>query len=331
MIQVIKYNNRNNVSDNNIVFNDFGCYESFDLYDINIISLNDSNIWHSHSSQITNIDCKNDLCKIIKSIKTCKKSKVLVLFPKNYTFYYNYSTYSKKYEDYTEIKTICDVIQKMRALYVHPSFPKFEYEKGSYKSLDYLGDLKEIVKIENNCHSYCTINEEYLKYYKIDVILTDNERGYKIETTTWEEKIESLIPLFTEIYGEDGNDYDVESIIEWIKHKQKNNIDDVDSRIRWIIRNYPGSEYFYFHDIEDLFVWNDLCHLFDLEHHHKSVLTNGEEVEWYWTYTNDSEQREDGLWYRKEVGYKKIRVPVDAKIGSVTTWIPDEAIIKYLY
>ena len=34
--------------------------------------------------------------------------------------------------------------------------------------------------------------EDYLKYYEIDVILTDNERGYKIETTTWEEKISSM-------------------------------------------------------------------------------------------------------------------------------------------
>ena len=173
--------------------------------------------------------------------------------------------------------------------------------------------------------------EDYLKYYTIDVILTDNERGYKIETTTWEEKISSMIPTFHEIYGDDIEEYSVESIIEWIKEKKKQNTDDVDSRIRWIIRTYPNPDYFYFHDIDDLFVWNDLVHLFDLEHHHKSVLTNGEEVEWYWTYTNDSEQREDGCWYRKEVGYKKIRVPVNAKIGSVTTWIPDESIIKDLY
>ena len=91
--------------------------------------------------------------------------------------------------------------------------------------------------------------EDYLKYYEIDVILTDNERGYKIETTTWEEKLQSLIPIFHEIYGKDGNDYDVESIIKWIKGKKKACIDDVDSRIRWVIRNHPDSEYFYFNDI----------------------------------------------------------------------------------
>ncbi len=171
--------------------------------------------------------------------------------------------------------------------------------------------------------------EDYLRYYQIDVILTDNERGYKIETTTWEEKISSMIPIFREIYGNEMNS--VNTIVEWIKNKQKNNVDDIDSRIRWIIRSYPNPDYFYFHDIEDLFVWNNLVHLFDLEHHHKSILTNGEEVEWYWTYTHASEQHEDGYWYRKEIGYEKIRIPVSSKIGSVTTWIPDDSIKEDLY
>ena len=168
--------------------------------------------------------------------------------------------------------------------------------------------------------------EDYLKYYAIDVILTDNERGYKIETTTWEEKLTSLIPVFKEVYDLEN----VEDIIKLIKVLQKKSTDDVDSRIRWVVRNYPNPEYFYFNDIEDLFVWNDLAHCFDHEHHHKSILNNGEEVEWFWTWTHKSEQREDGYWYRA-FGYKKIRVPLNEWNGSVTTWIPDESIKEDLY
>lgn len=136
MIQVIKYSTKNNKSDGNIVFNDFKSYKSFDLYDINIVSLNDSSIWCCNSSQINGINSKNDLCKIIKSIQTCKKAKVLVLFPQNYTFNYDYSSYSKLFKSRTEIKTIRDTIQKMMISYIHPFFPNFEYEKGSYKSND---------------------------------------------------------------------------------------------------------------------------------------------------------------------------------------------------
>lgn len=168
--------------------------------------------------------------------------------------------------------------------------------------------------------------EDYLKYYAIDVILTDNERGYKIETTTWEEKLQTMIPVFNELY----NINTVEEIINLIKTLKKNSTDDVDSRIRWIIRSYPDPEYFYFSDIEDLFVWNDLAHCFDYEHHHKSVLNNGEEVEWFWTWTHKSERREDGYYYRA-FGYKKIRVPLNKWNGSVTTWIPDESIKEDLY
>ena len=59
--------------------------------------------------------------------------------------------------------------------------------------------------------------EDYLKYYCIDVMLTDNERGYKIETTTWEEKLTSLIPVFKEVYDLEN----VDDIIKLIKVLQK--------------------------------------------------------------------------------------------------------------
>ena len=173
--------------------------------------------------------------------------------------------------------------------------------------------------------------EDYLKYYSIDVILTDNDRGYKIETTTWDEKLQSMIPVFAEIYGgDDDNEYSIESVKEFIKEAKKHSTDDIDSRIRWIIRSYPNPEYFYFHDIEDLFVWNDLVHCFDYEHHHKSILTDGTECTWFWSWTHKSEKHEDGYYY-KAFGYERIRVPLDKWNGSVTTWIPDESIKENLY
>ena len=168
--------------------------------------------------------------------------------------------------------------------------------------------------------------EDYLKYYSIDVILADNERGYKIETTTWEEKLTSMIPVFKEVY----NVETVEDIVNLIKELRKNSTDDVDSRIRWIVRSYPNAEYFYFSDIEDLFVWNDLVHCFDHEHHHKSILTDGTECEWFWSWTHKSEQHDDGYWY-KAFGYERIRVPLDKWNGSVTTWLPDESIKEDVY
>ena len=142
-----------------------------------------------------------------------------------------------------------------------------------------------------------------------------------------------MIPVFAEIYGgDDDGEYSIESIKEFIKNAKKNSTDDLDSRIRWVVRYYPNPEHFYFHDIEDLFVWNDLVHCFDYEHHHKSVLVDGTECEWFWSWTRKSEESKDepGKYYYT-FGYEKIRVPVDKWNGSVTTWIPDESIKENLY
>ena len=100
-----------------------------------------------------------------------------------------------------------------------------------------------------------------------------------------------------------------------------------------ISKNIPNPEYFYLTNVDDLMVWNHLVHLFDLEHHHKSILTNGEEVEWFWTYTHDTYQKEGDPdhYYQKEIGYKRIRMPINTTIGSITKWIPDENIKEDLY
>ena len=116
---------------------------------------------------------------------------------------------------------------------------------------------------------------------------------------------------------------------DWLK--EDTNTDNIDSRIRWYINNYPNPDYFYFNNIEDLFVWNDLVHCFDHEHHHKSILTDGTECTWFWTWTKKTEQREDGNFYYCPIGYNKIRVPVNKWNGITTTWIPDESIKENLY
>lgn len=175
--------------------------------------------------------------------------------------------------------------------------------------------------------------EDYLKYYRIDVILADNERGYKIETTTWEEYLKPQVhKIVSEYYGinEISTQTAWEYFEKWESGEQMTQ-DEMIEQFKNITRNRTNPDYFYFNDIEDLFVWNNLVHLFDLEHHHKSILTNGEEVEWYWTYTHASEQHEDGYWYRKDIGYEKIRVPVYSKVGSVTKYIPNESIKEDLY
>ena len=173
--------------------------------------------------------------------------------------------------------------------------------------------------------------EDYLKYRSINVILTDNERGYKFETETWEEWLrpqvhDVLVKIFEN--PEMTEDYAWEYFNKWMnKEIESKTLDD---ELSGLTKGMPNPDYFYFHDIEDLFVWNDLVHLFDIEHHHKSILVDGSECEWFWTWTERSEKHDDGFYY-KAFGYKKIRVPVDKWNGLVTTYIPDESIKEDLY
>ena len=173
--------------------------------------------------------------------------------------------------------------------------------------------------------------DDFIKYRDIHIILTDNERGYKFEVVTWEEYLRPhVLKIMQDFYHNDtmSEDYAWNHFQQWM-----NNEDDfgaLGNKLEELTRDMPNKEHYYMHDFEDLFVWNDLVHCFDFEHHHKSILIDGTECEWFWTWTNKSEQREDGYWYRA-FGYKKIRVPLNEWNGSVTTWIPDESIKEDLY
>ena len=173
--------------------------------------------------------------------------------------------------------------------------------------------------------------EDLIKYRDIHVILTDNERGYKFETVTWEEYLRPrLLKLMQRFYNNDvlSEDYAWKHYLSWV-----NNEDDygaLGNQISELIKDMPRVDHYYLHDLEDLFIWNDLVHCFDYEHYHKSILTDGTEVEWFWSWTHNSELRDDGYYYQT-FGYRKIRVPVDKWNGSYSPYIPDESIKKDIY
>lgn len=130
--------------------------------------------------------------------------------------------------------------------------------------------------------------EELLKYKSVEIILTDNERGYKFEPKTYEE------------YGE--------------KPKK-------------------SSESFFMSGVQDLMVWNDLVHIFDKEHHHKSVLKDGSEVEWFWTYIKSPHLKmyHDTKSDLEDFEYERIRVRVDKWSCHYVSYIPESAIKETLW
>lgn len=168
---------------------------------------------------------------------------------------------------------------------------------------------------------------DFVKYRDVYVKLYDNERGYTFETITWEEYLRPKVwELCKKFYNNDAMSED----FAWKVFKTYNVEEELKQEFEKLTRDMPNLEHYYLHDFEDLFVWNDLVHCFDYEHHHKSILQDGSEVEWFWSWTNKTEKRDDGNYYQT-FGYKKIRVPVNKWNGNITTYIPDDSIKEDIY
>jgi hypothetical protein len=187
---------------------------------------------------------------------------------------------------------------------------------------------------------FCQFLEDYkiediadlIKYRDVYIKLSDNDRGYTFETVMWEEWLRpQVLDIVSKYYGNDAMSEDFAwKYFETWASGEKMNQEEMIKEFERITRDMPTEERYYMHDIEDLFVWNDLVHCFDYEHHHKSILTDGSEVEWFWSWTNKTVQKEDGYYYRT-FGYKKIRVPVNEWNGSCSPYIPDESIKEDIY
>lgn len=162
--------------------------------------------------------------------------------------------------------------------------------------------------------------EDFIKYKDIEVVLDNtNERGYKLYVETWDEwkktKFENLC-----------NKYNLKNKDIYNDQEYLKNLNDDFKYFYSELNRQPNSDYYFMMDIEDLFIWNDLCHLFDLEHHHKSIMLDGTECEWYWTWTTKINKEGYRIF-----GYKKIRRPINNDNLSLNYSIPDESIKENIY
>lgn len=170
--------------------------------------------------------------------------------------------------------------------------------------------------------------DDFIKYRDIHIILTDNERGYKFEVVTWEEWLKPQILSYCKRYyaGQPFTEDDAwNNFLKW-KEGKITNVKFYED----ITKDMPNKDHYFMYDFEDLFAWNDLVHCFDFEHHHKSILVDGSECTWFWSWTNNTEKHKDGNYYTS-FGYHKIRVPLDRWNGNVTTYIPDDSIKEDIY
>ncbi len=203
MIQVIKYKDYPKITtSNDIVVKNFKNYMSFDLYDINIICLNDLDMWKYTGNAFNNVSCANDICKLKKSINT-SKSKCIIILPVNGSFEYAY------YSGYTRSIDLKNMLSSLRNIileYIYDFIPCFEYEPGisTVNGIKYNYDFY-FETSSKNILIRGDKNDKVVAYGKDNVTVTTLQLGFKdgIE--------ESLNNLVAELYKEEA-----EFVPEWI-------------------------------------------------------------------------------------------------------------------
>lgn len=83
----------------------FSAPNSFDAYDLNIIDLQEENIWRYRGTSASTIDDINDFRSLKTNLQNAKKSKIIVCFPQNYDYTYNFS-----YTTYPQTKHLKDML-----------------------------------------------------------------------------------------------------------------------------------------------------------------------------------------------------------------------------
>lgn len=117
MIQIITYNKAKFQNfDQQYKISGLDEFDSFDDYKINIIDLSNENIWRYNQSNTTSLNNISDLKTLSKELNTVKKAKIIIVFPHNCDFKYEWISYSKVYGKSVKIKNILpnitDIISK---------------------------------------------------------------------------------------------------------------------------------------------------------------------------------------------------------------------------
>ena len=108
-IQLITFNKKEQITSlNTVVKSFFSDSISFSEFDLNIISLQDKDIWKVKEKSVGLVSCKNDLLTLNQQIKNTDRPTIVFL-PQNYTYYYDRLSSGKYY--YNEpLKDVIDEV-----------------------------------------------------------------------------------------------------------------------------------------------------------------------------------------------------------------------------
>ena len=114
MIQIISYDKSDyKILEKNYMLSSLDEFNSFDDFEVNIIDLSKEYIWRNNSDNYSSISCIADLQALMKEMKSVKKSKIVIVVPKNENFKYYYLNSTRNYEKSKKIKNILPNIKEI--------------------------------------------------------------------------------------------------------------------------------------------------------------------------------------------------------------------------
>lgn len=243
MIQIISsYDNLKNIylDNKDIVVNTFSNYQSFDMYDINILNLNSPDIWECNNSEITKLNMKDDLIPLKQSIKS-SNTKTVIAMPINYTLHYDYNYYGKRLDKSKELKNLNIEITKLLNEYISDEILNYSYDKCKttidgflYDSDFYFSDIdKEKVLLVsdkgNKVNTYINNNVVITTINLFDLKIKENayERLNSFINVIFKSESQEIPPSWID----DIIFFDDEVYIDKIKHSKKE-IEELEKEIQ---------------------------------------------------------------------------------------------------
>ena len=94
-VQIITYKSelKNRFKDYDITYSTINSPQSFDEFDVNVVSLQNYEIWRNNSANTQSINCIDDFKSLQKIIQNSSNSNTIIFFPQNSIFSYNYYPY----------------------------------------------------------------------------------------------------------------------------------------------------------------------------------------------------------------------------------------------
>ena len=157
-IQIIQYMSPNEqyvrkFENNNIFYTSIMEPISFDDFNVNIIDLQNENIWHTHSNVFENIDITNHLLSISQIMQNSKNNNNIIVLPKNYKFLYIVETgFEVRTSDRQYIK---DLLFRLTTKII-PALTKYS-EKENYLQFE---NAYTIIKNFNYHSSFCFLKKD---------------------------------------------------------------------------------------------------------------------------------------------------------------------------